>query len=55
MTPEQAQRLAALHEAEVQVRWEYVYPQGISTWEQVQAASRANPAYLASITERGTA
>ena len=51
MTPEQAQRLAALHEAEVQARWEYVYPLGGGTWEQVQAASRAFYDYLASITQ----
>jgi hypothetical protein len=54
MTPEQAQRLGELHEAEIQARWDYVYPLGGGTWPEVQAASRAFYTYLNSITERST-
>lgn len=53
MTPEQAQRLGELHEAEIQARWE----QGAAvdgSWEKAQAASRAFYTYLNSITERST-
>jgi hypothetical protein len=53
MTPEQAQRLGELHEAEIQARWDYLIHSRCS-WDKVQAASRAFYTYLNSITERST-
>jgi hypothetical protein len=54
MTPEQAQRLGELHEAEIQARWDYCMPRYSGSWDAVQAASRAFYTYLNSITERST-
>jgi hypothetical protein len=53
MTPEQAQRLGEMHEAEIQARWYYRLGDNES-WTRVQAASRAFYTYLNSITERST-
>jgi hypothetical protein len=53
MTPEQAQRLGELHEAEIHARW--VYEAGnVGAWTRVQEDSRAFYTYLNSITERST-
>jgi hypothetical protein len=52
VTPEQAQRLGELHEAEIQTRWNYMLHS--AEWADVQAASRAFYTHLTSITERST-
>jgi hypothetical protein len=54
MTPEQAQRLADLHEAETYARWEFGHNRDEGLWNRVLAASRAFYTYLNSITERST-
>jgi hypothetical protein len=54
MTPEQAQRLGELHEAEIQARWDYAQNRHQKEWDAVNAASRAFYTYLNSITERST-
>jgi hypothetical protein len=53
MTPEQAQRLGELHEAEIQARWEFEAGNA-GAWRKAQEASRAFYTYLNSITERST-
>jgi hypothetical protein len=54
VTPEQAQRLGELHEAEIQARWDYAQSPNEEAWPEVQAASRAFYTYLNNITERST-
>jgi hypothetical protein len=54
VTPEQAQRLRELHEAEIEARWHYNLGRRDEQWQKVQAASRAFYTYLNSITERST-
>jgi hypothetical protein len=51
MTPEQAQRLGELHEAEVQARWEWGTFRTEESYARVTAACQAFYAYLNSITE----